>query len=138
MTSGWTLLALCVAFGVLVGVGSGLLGVGGGIFMVPFLVHVGGFEQHAAAATSLLVILPTAISGTANLRGKGVGDLGTGLRLGALGAAGSFGGALLALELPEGVLRVLFAVLLAVSGVRLVRDAMRMPARGHETAAPAR
>ncbi len=53
---------LLVAFGAVAGVLAGLLGVGGGILLVPFLVLVVGMTQHEAEATSLLVILPTALA----------------------------------------------------------------------------
>ena len=98
--SGPTLYAVLVAFGVVVGVASGLLGVGGGTLIVPFLTLAVGFSQHSAEATSLLVILPTAIVGSLVLRRRGVGDLPLALRFGAVGAVGSVLGALLALALP--------------------------------------
>src|SRR5437764_1094460 len=78
-----------VAFGVLGGLASGLLGVGGGTLMVPFLTLAAGLSQHAAEATSLLVILPTAVAGTLALRRRGVGDAGLALRFGLIGSVGA-------------------------------------------------
>jgi uncharacterized membrane protein YfcA len=118
------LLALA-AFGVLTGMLSGLLGVGGGIFMVPFLVLVVGLSQHQAQATSLLVVLPTAVVASWLLHRRGVGNLRVALRMGAIGMIGSIGGTFLALSLPGSVLRVIFAVLMVVVGLRLLRDAAR-------------
>jgi uncharacterized membrane protein YfcA len=114
-----------VAFGVVTGILSGVLGVGGGIFMVPFLVLVVGVSQHAAQATSLLVVLPTAAVGSWSLYRRGVGDPPTALRMGVVGMAGSIAGTTLALSLPGHVLRICFALLMVVVGVRLLRDAMR-------------
>jgi hypothetical protein len=114
-----------VAFGVVVGIASGLLGVGGGTLIVPFLTLAVGFSQHSAEATSLLVILPTAVAGSLALRRRGVGDLGLALRFGVFGAAGSVLGALLALTLPASTLRLVFAVFVGVVGLRLVRDGTR-------------
>jgi uncharacterized protein len=102
---------------------AGLLGVGGGILLVPFLVLVVGMTQHEAEATSLLVILPTALAASVVLRRRRVGDLPVALAVGAVGAVGGAAGALLALSLPADVLRTTFAVLLALVGARLVRDA---------------
>ena len=99
-------------FGVFAGVASGLLGVGGGILMVPFLTLAAGLSQHAAEATSLLVVLPTAIVGSLVLRRRGIGDLGLALRFGVVGSLGGVAGALLALALPGRTLRVVFAVFL--------------------------
>ncbi len=113
------------AFGVGTGAAAGLLGVGGGILMVPFLTLAVGLSQHAAEATSLVVVLPTAIVASLELRRRGVGDLGLALRFGVVGALGGVVGALLALALPAATLRVVFAVFLALVGMRLVRDGVR-------------
>jgi uncharacterized membrane protein YfcA len=120
--TGPTLYVALVAFGVVVGIASGLLGVGGGTLVVPFLTLAVGFSQHSAEATSLLVILPTAIAGSLALRRRSVGDLGLALRFGVVGALGSVLGALLALAL-----RLVFAVFVGVVGLRLARDGVRRP-----------
>jgi uncharacterized protein len=113
------------AFGVATGMAAGLLGVGGGILMVPFLTLAVGLSQHSAEATSLVVVLPTAIVASLELRRRGVGDLPTALRFGVAGAVGGVGGALLALALPGSALRIVFAVFLGLVGLRLVGDAVR-------------
>jgi uncharacterized protein len=122
------------AFGVLTGVAAGVLGVGGGVMMVPFLVLAIGYTQHQAEATSLLVVLPTAIVASVVLHRRGVGDLGVALRFGTVGAVGGAIGALTALALPGSALRVVFAAFLALVGARLVRDGVReaswAPGRG--------
>ena len=122
--SGALLYASLVGFGFLTGGAAGLLGVGGGIMMVPFLTLVTGLSQHAAEATSLLVVLPTAVVATVVLQRKGIGDAWLALRFGALGAVGGVLGALVALSLPGHVLRVVFACFLAAVAVRLVRDGL--------------
>jgi len=113
------------AFGLGTGAAAGLLGVGGGILMVPFLTLAVGLSQHAAEATSLVVVLPTAIVASVALRRRGVGDLGDALRFGLVGARGGGAGALLALALPAATLRVVFAAFLTVVGLRLVHDGVR-------------
>jgi uncharacterized membrane protein YfcA len=123
--SGVGLYAALVAFGVLVGAAAGLLGIGGGLLIIPFLTLVAGVTQHQAEATSLLVILPTAIVATVVLRRKGIGDAALALRFGTLGAAGGVVGALAALALPAHVLRLVFALFLAVMSVRLLRDGLK-------------
>lgn len=114
-----------VAFGLATGAAAGLLGVGGGIAMVPFLTLVVGVPQHAAEATSLLVVLPTAVVASIVLHRRRVGDLGLAIRFGIIGAVGAAAGALLALAMSGGALRLLFACFLALVGLRLVRDAVR-------------
>jgi uncharacterized protein len=81
-------------------------------------------SQHEAEATSLLVVLPTAIVASLTLRRRGVGDLPAALGMGVVGALGGTAGALLALALPGNVLRMVFALFLGLVGVRLVRDAL--------------
>jgi uncharacterized membrane protein YfcA len=122
--SGVALYAALVAFGFLAGAAAGLLGVGGGLMIIPFLTLVAGASQHQAEATSLLVILPTAIVATIALRRKGIGDAALALRFGTLGAAGAVIGALGALALPAHTLRLLFALFLAVVALRLLRDGL--------------
>jgi uncharacterized membrane protein YfcA len=117
------LFVLLVGVGAVAGILAGLLGVGGGVLLVPFLVLAVGMSQHEAEATSLLVILPTAVAASVALRRRQIGDLPLGLSLGVVGAAGAVVGALLALALPADTLRVIFAVLVAVVGLRLVYDA---------------
>ena len=124
--SGGALFAVLVLFGLLTGATAGLLGVGGGILIVPFLTLVADLPQHAAEATSLLVVLPTAVAATVVLQRRGVGDLGTSLRLGAVGALGGAAGALLALQLSGRSLRIVFAVFVAGIALRLIRDAIVM------------
>jgi len=118
------LYAALIAFGFFTGGAAGLLGVGGGIMMVPFLTLVVGISQHEAQATSLLVVLPTAVVASITLHRKRVGDLPLALRFGAIGAVGGIAGALLALALPGHALRLVFALFLAVVAVRLVRDGL--------------
>ena len=55
--SGVGLFLVLVAFGVLTGATAGLLGVGGGLLIVPFLTLVADVPQHAAEATSLMEVL---------------------------------------------------------------------------------
>lgn len=50
-----------IMFGLLVGTYSALLGLGGGLFMVPLMVAL-GYDVKVATATSLAVIIPTAVS----------------------------------------------------------------------------
>lgn len=110
-----------VAAGVLVGVMSALFGVGGGILMVPFMVLALGEEQHLAEGTSLLVILPTAVTGVLAHRRRGYVSFRTGMLLALGGSAGAWVGALLALRLSADSLQMAFGILLAVSGIRVTR-----------------
>lgn len=110
--------ALIVVAGIAVGLLSALLGVGGGLVMVPFMVLVLGRSQHVAEGTSLLVIVPTAIAGVIAHRRKGYVSLQHAALI-ALGGMGSaFLGAAVALELAPEVLEKTFGAFIVVMGAR--------------------
>lgn len=111
--------------GLVTGVLSALLGVGGGIVMVPFMVLVLGFGQQLAEGTSLLVIIPTAVAGVLAHRRSGYLSVKTGLMVGGGGVAGSFLGARLALVTPGNVLQKVFGIVLAIAGARLTRSGLK-------------
>ena len=116
-----------VGCGVLVGLVAGLMGVGGGVIVVPALVLLFGLGDVTAKGTSLLVVLPTAVVGTLrNLRNDNV-DLRGALVVGAGGMPAAFGGGMLAGVLSPGVSSALFAGLLMVIALRMIRDMLREP-----------
>lgn len=111
--------------GVLAGVVSGLLGVGGGILFVPVLVLVVGLTQVHAEATSLLAILPVALVGAWRQRRYGNVRLRAAAVIGVLAAGGTVGGVALANVLPERGLKIGFALLTLATAVQLARRAAR-------------
>lgn len=116
MSTSTIILAVCL--GLLAGVMSGLLGVGGGILFVPLLVAL-GLGQVEAAATSLLAIIPTAAVGA--LRQSRYGNLRVrpALVIGIASIVGVEVGVRIATSVPEHVLRRLFGVLLITVAVQL-------------------
>lgn len=119
------MIAEAIAVGLLAGVASGLLGIGGGAIIVPGLVIFVGLGQIEAEATSLVAIVPTALVGAWRQRRYGNVRLGEGGRLGLLAVAGAVAGAVLANVLPVRAIELAFAALLVVVAVRLARDALR-------------
>jgi uncharacterized membrane protein YfcA len=97
--------------GVVAGVLSGLLGVGGGILFVPILTWIGLTQLHAEAS-SLLAIIPTVFVGVWRQQRYGNVRWRPGAILGVASIAAAVGGAQLAVSLPESTLRRLFAVLM--------------------------
>ena len=120
--SGVVLVVLGLAIGLTTGVVSGLLGIGGGLVMVPAMVLILGLSQHLAQGTSLFVIVPTAAAGSVthfrlgNIRFVVAGWLAIG------GMAGAIAGAMLALLVPDQALRILFALFLLYTGGRMLRQ----------------
>ncbi|UCE14654.1 MAG: sulfite exporter TauE/SafE family protein [Candidatus Heimdallarchaeota archaeon] len=58
-------------FGLIAGGASGLLGIGGGVVMVPILIHVGKISVHKAIGTSMFIMIATSIAGAAIKIGGG-------------------------------------------------------------------
>jgi uncharacterized protein len=114
-------IALLVVAGLGVGVFSALFGVGGGIIIVPLLVLAFGADQHTAEGTSLLAILPGALTGALAHHKRGYVSAWHSRFLAAGGVAGALVGALVALSLPSHVLARVFGVLLLLVGIRTVR-----------------
>jgi len=127
-----------IGVGVLVGVLSGLLGVGGGLVMVPALVLMLGYGQHLAQGTSLAVIIPVSLSGTVVHARKGniLWDFAAWLAVGALLGAWLMTGWVRAI--PGDTLRMAFAVFMMVIGVSMVLSKPRpAPEAAGEAAPPA-
>ena len=113
------------ADGLLVGVLTGLVGVGGGFLIVPALVLLGGLTMHQAVATSLVVIALKSFSGfykyTDVLQQQGLDlDWRTLLLVTGLGIAGSFAGSYFARRLPQDKLRTGFGYFLVATGIYIL------------------
>ena len=127
----FAVLVALLGVGVAVGFVSGLVGIGGGVLIVPFLYFFYGHPQWSgsvvppdlqaavAHATSLFIILPTAFQGTLRYHREGLvaWRAATPVAVGALLAAVL--GARLALGLPPEVLKLAFGGLLLVSAARV-------------------
>lgn len=109
---------LGVGFGV--GAFSGLLGVGGGILLVPFLVLVRSFNQKRAQATSLVMVACAALFGALTYALDGQVMWLPALLLLAGGFLGSLVGSHLVVRSPNHVLQGAFAVLMVVVAVYLL------------------
>jgi uncharacterized membrane protein YfcA len=115
----WVVVGL-VVLGFVTGLLSGLLGIGGGVFVVPMLLLVFGIGDLVAKGTSLLMMIPTAITGTiANIR-RGHTDVTAALVIGCLSVPASIGGAALAWAVPPLLGSILFALLLVYCAAQLV------------------
>ncbi|WP_167138665.1 sulfite exporter TauE/SafE family protein [Diaminobutyricimonas sp. TR449] len=114
-----------VGLGVVTGILSGLLGVGGGVIVVPALMVFFGMGDLGAKGTSLIMMIPTSITGTiANVR-RGNTDVRTALTIGAFAIPASFGGVALAVWLPPLLGSILFGLLLLFTAVQLAVRALR-------------
>src|ERR1700709_1133455 len=111
-------LALIIfAAGTVAGSLGALLGLGGGVFLVPFLNLVLGFPFSAAAAISLTTVIATSSTVSAGRAGKQLTNMKLGMLLEVAPAAGSFLGGVTAQFVSQSLLQRLFgfvAVIVAV------------------------
>jgi len=112
---------ILIVIGLAAGTLSGLVGVGGGIIIVPALVFFLGFSQQAAQGTSLgLLLLPAGILAVINYYKQGFIDLKV---VGIMCAAFVFGGWLgskLAVSLSQDVVKKIFAIVLFYAAFKMM------------------
>ena len=116
-----TLLVTILIIGLCAGVLSGMVGVGGGLIIVPALVFFLGMSQHSAQGTSLgLLLLPAGILAVMNYYKAGHVDLKV-VGLLALGfIAGSYFGSKWSLALPQETVRKIFAIFLFYTAFKMI------------------
>ncbi|MDQ7816335.1 MAG: sulfite exporter TauE/SafE family protein [Melioribacteraceae bacterium] len=111
---------ILLIIGLTAGLASGVLGIGGGIVIIPMLIGFLGYTQKDAQGTSLgLLLLPIGIlavmnyykAGHINLRAVGIMVI--------TFVIGSYFSSLFAINLPEGTLKKIFAVFLFVYALKL-------------------
>src|ERR1044072_7185473 len=102
---------LLVVVGLLAGALSGLVGVGGGIIIVPAPVYFMGFSQHQAQGTSLgLLLLPVGILAVMNYYKQGYIDIKVVAIMCVAFVIGGWLGSKYALSLPQQTVKKIFAV----------------------------
>ena len=110
-----------IALGIAVGIMSGLMGVGGAIFIVPFLVYVLGWEQHMAQGTTLIMLVPPiGILAAWQYYKAGHADIRVALLLCAGFFVGAFFGGKVANALPGETLRRIFGIALLAISVKMI------------------
>ncbi len=112
---------LLILIGLVAGTLSGLVGVGGGIIIVPALVFFLGFSQHAAQGTSLgLLLLPAGILAVINYYNKGYVDLKVVAIMCAAFVFGGWLGSKLALSISQETVKKIFAVVLFYTAFKML------------------
>jgi uncharacterized membrane protein YfcA len=114
-------LAGCIAIGAVIGLLSGLTGVGGGVFLSPLIVLMGWATVRAAAAPTAAFILVNSIAGLAGLMSRRP-ELPDALPLwvGAVVVGGLIGSWLGALKLDLTALRRALAAVLVIAGLKMI------------------
>ena len=112
---------IAAGFALLIGVSLGLLGGGGSILTLPILKYVIGQEAHVAVASSLFVVGVTSLFALIPHARAGRVRWSTGLMFGGASMLGAFLAGKLARYLPPGILLVLFAVMMVVTAIAMLR-----------------
>src|SRR5579863_1631932 len=113
---------LLVVVGLLAGVLSGLVGLGGGIIIVPALVFFLGFNQHQAQGTSLgILLLPAGIFAVLNYYKQGYIDLKVVFILFIGFVIGGYLGSKISLSMSEAAVKKIFAIVLVVIAGKIGR-----------------
>jgi uncharacterized membrane protein YfcA len=116
-----TLVITLVIIGLLAGFLSGLIGVGGGIIMVPLFVLFLGFTQHQAQGLSLAVLLPpVTFLAVYNYYQAGAIDWRYALIVSAIFIVGGFIGSKVAISLDQQTLKKVFGGILMLIAIKLV------------------
>ncbi|MGI8580930.1 MAG: sulfite exporter TauE/SafE family protein [Chitinophagaceae bacterium] len=115
-----TILILIIV-GIAAGILGGLIGVGGGIIIVPSLVYFLSFSQKSAQGTSLgLLLLPVGIFGVLQYYKQGYVDFKV-VAIIAIGfLAGSYFGSKIALSVPQETVKKIFAIMLLLIAFKML------------------
>ena len=124
---------LALVLGTLIGLALGALGGGGSILTVPALVYLLGQDAHAAVGTSLVIVGANAAFGAYMHGRRGALRLREALIFGGAGIVAAYGGARLSSRLPPALLLALFALLMVLIAVVMLRGRAQQPEAGRAT-----
>ena len=115
-----TMTVLPVILGFFAGILTGIMGIGGGVVLVPMMVLLLGVQQHLAQGISMLVIIPTVLVAIFKLRNSRLFQF----RMALLLAAGSMLGSLVSSNLVQqidgAVLKRIFGILVIYSSYKMI------------------
>ena len=115
------IVVILIIIGLCAGMLSGMVGVGGGIIVVPALVYFLGFSQHEAQGTSLgLLLLPVGILAALNYYNRGYIDIKVVAIMCLAFVIGGWLGSKLSLALPEQIVKKVFGVILIYTAFKML------------------
>jgi uncharacterized protein len=114
------LLLLLVLTGLVTGAFSGMLGLGGGLVIIPALIYIFGFSQHMANGTSLAMMLPPiGVFAAYNYFKAGQVNIKYAIILAVAFMVGSYFTSKIAVKIPENILRKIFSVFLLLVAFKM-------------------
>ncbi|SHI70618.1 hypothetical protein SAMN05444363_1352 [Flavobacterium terrae] len=118
-----TIIVSLIVIGLLAGMLSGLVGVGGGIIMVPLLVLLLGFNQHQAQGTSLTVlVVPVTALAVYNYYKEGYINWKYAAIIAVFFVVGSYFGSKLAVGIDQKMLKKVFGVVLIIVAGKMLLE----------------
>jgi len=114
-------ISILLFIGVCAGFLSGMVGIGGGIVIVPMLVYFLGFDQHTAQGTTLFMFLfPIGILGVMNYYNKGNVDMKTAAVICTTFILGSYFGSKLALSIDKSTVTKVFGIIFFFISLKMI------------------
>ena len=114
-------LIILIAIGLMAGVFSGVFGVGGAVIMIPALVYFLSVDQHTAQGTSLAVMLPPiGLFAAYNYYKAGQVNIWYAVIIAVTFMIGGYFGSMIALKLPENIMKKIFGIFLILTALRLI------------------
>ena len=115
-----TVILSLVVIGLLAGVLSGFMGVGGGVIMIPLMIVLLGFSQHEAQGTSLAVLaIPVTFLAAYNYYTEGHVNWKFAIIIALAFVVGGYLGSKFAVSIDQNILKKVFAVILVIAAVKL-------------------
>jgi len=112
---------ILILIGLLAGILSGIVGIGGGLLMIPMLIFFLGISQHSAQGTSLAVMLPPiGILAAMNYYKAGFVEWKFALIIATTFIIGGYFGAKFAVSLSPTVLKKIFGAILLVAAIKMI------------------
>ncbi|MEX0995608.1 MAG: sulfite exporter TauE/SafE family protein [Flavobacteriaceae bacterium] len=116
-----SIILILVIIGLLAGMFSGLLGVGGGVIMIPMMVFALGFSQHEAQGTSLAVLaVPVTLIAAYNYYEAGHVNWKYAAVIAVTFVVGAYFGSKLAISIDQTLLKKIFGIVLIIVALRLI------------------
>lgn len=116
-----TTLIILLSLGLIAGILSGLVGIGGGIVIVPALVYFLGFSQHQAQGTTLaMFLIPIGILGAYNYYKEGYVDIKTALIIATTFVIGSYFGSKISIGLDQNIVKRIFGVIILLISLKMI------------------
>jgi hypothetical protein len=112
---------ILIVLGVITGFLAGMLGIGGGLIVIPALVMIMGMSQQSAQGTSLAMMLPPiGIIAVINYYKAGHVDIRVAIILAVMFLLGSYFGSKMAVKIPQDLLKKIFGVFLMAVAIKML------------------